>query len=131
MPTELAARAELAEVLAVERTAEAEDHLAHCEMIVSGAEDWRGLLGQVELARAAVAAANGADARAEAGLARAVDVFDAFRVPWHAAATRQTWGDWLDRRGRREQAEEQRRRAAAIYAAMGAGERWRQAAVAP
>lgn len=131
VPTELAARAELAELLAVERTAEAVDHLARCEEIVSGAEDWRGLLGQVELARAAVGAATGNDARAEVALARAVDVFETFRLPWQAAAAGQTWADWLDSRGRRAQAEDQRRRAAAIYAAMGAGDRWRREPAAP
>ncbi|WP_433158806.1 BTAD domain-containing putative transcriptional regulator [Kribbella sp. CA-247076] len=86
VPTELAARAELARILAeVGERDEATEQLARCEEIVAAGEDWRGLAGVVELARAAV---TGADEAYQ----RAVDVFTAYRLPWRRAAALKAWG---------------------------------------
>jgi tetratricopeptide (TPR) repeat protein len=126
VPTELAARAELAQLCAVDRLAEAEEHLARCDAILSSGEDWRGLVGPVELARAAVAAARRDDARADACLARALEVFTSFGLPWQRAATLASWGRVLGRRGDRHQAGERLSQAEEVYAGLGAADRWRR-----
>ncbi|MEJ1112352.1 MULTISPECIES: BTAD domain-containing putative transcriptional regulator [unclassified Kribbella] len=86
LPTELAARAELAQVLAESGSAEeAAGHLARCDEIMSLGEDWRGLAGVVELARGAVTGADDA-------YQRAVDVFTTYRLAWRRAAALKAWG---------------------------------------
>jgi DNA-binding SARP family transcriptional activator len=112
LPTELDCRAELVQLLATSQPAEAEQHLARCEEILGAGEDWRGVVGQVELARAAVAAARRNDNVADAAFARAVESFTTFRLPWRTAAALARWG--------------RPDPAAAIYTDLGAAERWRQ-----
>ncbi|TDD26909.1 hypothetical protein E1218_11815 [Kribbella turkmenica] len=86
VPTELAARAELARILAdTGEVAEAEQQLARCDEIMAAGEDWRGLAGVVELARGVVTGADDA-------YQRAVDVFTAYRLPWRRAAAVKAWG---------------------------------------
>ncbi len=131
VPTELAARAELAQLRALDRPAEAEEHLARCEEILSSGEDWRGLVGPVELARASVAAARRDDTRTDACLARAVDVFTSFGLPWQRASTLATWGRLLADRGDRHEAGERLRQAEEIYAGLGAADRWRGRMTSP
>jgi tetratricopeptide (TPR) repeat protein len=60
VPTELLSRADLALMCAeLDRTAEAEAHLARCREILTGGEDWRGVVGRVILPEAVTAAACG------------------------------------------------------------------------
>ena len=124
LPTELDARAMLAHLLAAGRLAEAEAHLARCDEILAGGEDWRGAVGQVELARAAVAAGRGDDALADAASARAVELFATFRLPWREAAALVSWGRLLADRGLRAEAEERWARARHGYAGIRADDRW-------
>ena len=83
---ELAARAELARILSVTDPESATSHLARCDEILDGGEDWRGRVGRVHLARAHVLAGDGADAAAEA-LDAAHQVFTSLGLAWHEAET--------------------------------------------
>ncbi len=83
VPTELAARAELAQVL--DDRAEAAAQLKRCEEILASGEDWRGLAGVVELARGVVTGADDA-------YQRAVEIFTTYRLEWRRAAALKAWG---------------------------------------
>jgi tetratricopeptide (TPR) repeat protein len=83
VPTELAARAALARVLAGDDPAAAATHLHRCEAILAGGEEWHGLRGTVEVARAALAAATGDTEAAEAHRAHALATFGEQHLPWH------------------------------------------------
>jgi DNA-binding SARP family transcriptional activator len=83
VPTELAARAELAQVL--DDRAEAAAQLERCDEILAAGEDWRGLAGVVELARGVVTGADDA-------YQRAVEIFTTYRLSWRRAAALKTWG---------------------------------------
>ena len=131
LPTELGARAALAQLLAAERSAEAAEHLTGCDAIMAGGEDWRGAAGQVELARAAVAAGRGDDETADAASARAVEVFATHRLPWLQAGALATWGRLLDDRGLRPQAEERWALARQVYAGIRADDRWTRSVGSP
>ncbi|MFI7062330.1 BTAD domain-containing putative transcriptional regulator [Kribbella sp. NPDC050124] len=86
LPTELAARAELAQLLAeLGSVDEATAHLARCDEIIGQGDDWRGLAGVVELARGAV---TGADDVYQ----RAVEIFTTYRLPGRRAAALKLWG---------------------------------------
>ncbi|MFG1820137.1 BTAD domain-containing putative transcriptional regulator [Kribbella sp. NPDC049174] len=86
LPTELAARAELAQVLAESGgLAEAAVELERCDGILAAGEDWRGLGGVVELARGAVTGADDA-------YRRAVEIFTTYRLSWRRAAALKAWG---------------------------------------
>ncbi len=124
LPTELAARAELARLAADGDLGAAEAHLARCEEILAGGEDWRGTTGQVELARAAVAAARGQHELVDTHQARAVEVFTTFGLAWHRASALRSWATLLAGRGQREQADERDRQAEQVFADMGAADRW-------
>ena len=106
MPTELAARAELAQLLAADRPAEAEEHLARCDEILAGGEDWRGLrrAGRAGPGRGRRGARR--RRRGRRRLARAVEVFTAFGLPWHEADALATWGRLLADRGSADEAAE-------------------------
>ena len=75
LPTELDARAALAQLLAAERPAEAAEHLPGATRSWPAGRTGAVPLGQVELARAAVAAGLGDADAADAASARAVEVF--------------------------------------------------------
>ena len=112
LPGELETRAELVQLLAATRPTAAEQHLARCEEILSAGEDWRGVVGQVELARAAMASARGEERAADAAFGRALETFTTFQLPWRQAAALRLWGRDDD--------------AARLYADLGAAERWQQ-----
>ena len=131
VPSELDARAGLARVLAVERPAQAEEHLSRCEEILAGGEDWCGLVGQVELARAAVAAGRGDGDAADAASARAVEVFGTYRLPWREAGALASWGHLLSGRGCRDEAGQRRAQALTVYAGIRAADRWSRAVGTP
>ena len=126
VPTELDVRAVLAQVLAADDHPAAEEHLARCEEILAGGERWCGAAGQVELARAAVAAGRGDDALSDDAAARAVDVFAAYRLPWRRAAALQWWAGLLDRRGSHAEALKRRREGHEVLTGIGAADRWLQ-----
>ncbi|HET6967459.1 MAG TPA: BTAD domain-containing putative transcriptional regulator [Ornithinibacter sp.] len=131
VPTELAARAVLARLLAGNRPTEADAHLSRCEEILSGGEDWRGLVGEVELARAAVASVRGDEDAANAASARAVEVFVTHRMPWREAAALVSWGDLLSERGDGGRAARRWTRAREAYAGIHAPDRWVAAVGSP
>jgi DNA-binding SARP family transcriptional activator len=131
VPTELAARAELVRLTADGDVDTAEGHLVRCEEILTRGEDWRGTTGQVELARAAVAAARGQHELADTHQARAVEVFTAFGLPWQRASALRSWAGLLTRRGQRQQADERERQADQVLGDIGAADRWRQEVAPP
>ena len=97
VPTELDARARLAQLLAAERPDEAAAHLDRCDEIVAGGEDWRGAAAPVELARAAVAAARGDAAATDTASGRALEVLVDHRLPWREAAALAAWARLAER----------------------------------
>ena len=131
LPTELGARAALAQLLAAERPADAEEHVTRCDAILAAGEDCRGAVGQVELARAAVAAGRGDDATADAASARAVEVFATYRLPWLRAGALAAWGRLLDDRGDHPTAQERWAQAREVYAGIRADDRWTRAVGSP
>jgi tetratricopeptide (TPR) repeat protein len=119
LPTELDARAELARLLAADDPNQAGTHLRRCEEILDATgEDWRGLTGQVEVARAVVAGATGDVASSTAAFTRAVQTFEAYELPWRQADALAEWGRRLGEPERLDTA-------AAVYASIGAAARWR------
>jgi hypothetical protein len=85
VPMELAARAELARILAGAHTDLAEGHLRRCDEILAAGEDWRGRTGRVHLARAHVLAARRDEHRVPAALDAAGRVSDDLGLAWQAA----------------------------------------------
>ena len=85
VPMELAARAELARILAGTDTDLAADHLVRCDEILAAGEDWRGRIGRVHLARAHVLAARGDRDRVPAALDAAAQVSEDLDLAWQAA----------------------------------------------
>ncbi len=126
VPTELAARAELARLCAADDLTAAAAHLHRCDEILAAGEDWRGASGTVELARAEVAEARGDHEQADVHQARAVKVFTHFGLPWHRADALASWARFLGGRGQDEEADVRRRQADQVYREIGAAERWRQ-----
>jgi tetratricopeptide (TPR) repeat protein len=124
VPSEVWLRARLAG-LATTRPEQAAAHLARCEEVLAAGDDWRGLVGEVALARAAVAMRL-TDWRA-AGMAaeQAVTVFEHYRLPWRQAAALRAWGRALAGSGGTDQARARRGQADALLARIGAPERWR------
>ncbi|HMD10947.1 MAG TPA: hypothetical protein VKG90_01320, partial [Marmoricola sp.] len=123
VPSEIWLRARLAGLASTEAD-EAAAHLARCEQVLATGDDWRGLVGEVALARAAVAL-RAVDYRA-AGVAaeQAVAVFDDHRLPWRQVAALHTWGRALADHGRADEARARRDDAAALLARIGAPQRW-------
>ena len=123
VPSEVWLRARLAG-LATTEPDHATAHLARCEQVLAAGDDWRGLVGEVALARAGVALRD-SDWRA-AGVAaeQAVTVFEDYGLPWRQAAALQAWGRALDGFGRTAEAAARRGEADAVLAQIGAPERW-------
>jgi tetratricopeptide (TPR) repeat protein len=122
VPTEVAARAELARLTASDDPEGAARHLRRCEEAM-GDEDWKGLSGTVALARAAVAAAAGDRAGADAACAAAVDTFTEVATPWHRADALASWAEHLVAVDR-EASRVRRAEAEAAYRSLGAAPRW-------
>ncbi|MFD4252129.1 BTAD domain-containing putative transcriptional regulator [Amycolatopsis thermoflava] len=116
VPTELIARAELARLLAATDPGEAARHLARCDEILAGGEDWRGRAGTVALARAAV---TGDDTAYETALRLFAG------LPWHRADALRAWAAALDTTGRGAEAGEKLAAARRIHDEIGAHPRWR------
>ena len=126
VPTELAARAELARLSAADDLTAAAAHLHRCDEILAAGEDWRGVSGRIELARAEVAETRGDHEQADAHQGRALEVFTGFGLPWHRADALWSWARLLAGRGRDEEADERRRQADQVYREIGAADRWRR-----
>ena len=124
VPSEVWLRTRLAG-LATTEPDQAAAHLARCEQVLAAGDDeWRGLVGEVALARAAVALRDGDWAAAGVDAERAVTVFEDYRLPWRQVAALQTWGRALSGHGRADQAGARRGDAAAVLARIGAPQRW-------
>ncbi|HEU4426379.1 MAG TPA: hypothetical protein VFR67_27890, partial [Pilimelia sp.] len=127
VPTELAARAQLARVLAsAGRVEEADGHLARCEEILALGEDWGGQAGGVELARGAVFAAHGKRDRSDAAHERALEVFTAYKLPWQRADALHGWARLLLAAGYADDAAAKHRASWDVYDEIGAARQWRR-----
>ena len=124
VPSEVWLRARLAG-LATTEPDQAAAHLARCEEVLAGGDDWRGLVGEVALARAAVALRDADWRTAGVAAQQAVTVFEDYRLPWRQAAALQAWGRALAGAGRPDEARARRGEADAVLARIGAPERWR------
>jgi DNA-binding SARP family transcriptional activator/tetratricopeptide (TPR) repeat protein len=125
VPSEIALRARLAS-LSLTPPDHASAHLSRCDALMAG-DDWRGLVGEVELARAAVAIRHEQWEAAETAAEQAVSVFDTYRLPWRRAAALQTWARALTGSGRPSKARARHAEADAVLVAIGAPQRWRTA----
>ena len=122
---EFAARAELALLQASDgRPDPATAHLNRCREIQAGGEDWQGLAGRVELARAVVFGADEERESAEAAYAQAVEVFRRLELPWDEAEALHRWGQLSFGVGDRARAQEKLGQALEVYRRIGAGSRW-------
>ncbi|MFC7497356.1 MULTISPECIES: BTAD domain-containing putative transcriptional regulator [unclassified Nocardioides] len=110
VPSEVWVRARLAQLGAPGD----EEHVLRCEEIVTH-DGWAGLRGEVALARARVDARWGRPRGARAAFEDAVAAFTRYRLPWRQAEVHLAWA-LLDPR--------QRDLARAVYARIGAGDRW-------
>jgi hypothetical protein len=109
----------------------ADGHLQRCDEILAIGEDWRGVVGRVELARAEVAEARGDHERADAHQARAIEVFSAFGLPWHRAGAQRSAARFLASRGQDAEADERGQQADLVYREIGASDRWRRPGGSP
>lgn len=99
-------------------------HLAWCESVLADGDDWRGLVGEVALARAAVALRDTDWAAAAAEAQHAAAVFRHHRVPWRLAASLREWARALEGAGRREEALTRSDEADDVLVRAGAPGRW-------
>ena len=126
VPSEVWLRARLAGLDATDPDLAAA-HLARCETVLAGGDDWRGLVGEVALARAAVALRVADWRSAEVAAQQAATTFAAYRLPWRQAAALQAWGDVLAGSGRPAEARDRRAEADALLTRIGAPARWQGA----
>jgi tetratricopeptide (TPR) repeat protein len=123
---EVEARVGLSLLHAVQRrSAPAREHAARAHALLAADEDWRGLAGRVELTKAAVGAAEGDLPAAEAGFARAIEIFRQFSLPWDEADALLLWGRSLGQAGEPTRAIERFDNALSVYDRCGAGPTWR------
>jgi class 3 adenylate cyclase/tetratricopeptide (TPR) repeat protein len=128
---ELAARAELALVLAdAGRPEDAGTHLTRCGEVLAGGEDWRGLAGRVDLARAAALVAEDQPETAEGAFAEATGIFRRLGLAWDEAEALQRWGQARLQSGDRTGAQEKLGQALEVYRRAGAGSPWIERVVA-
>jgi len=126
VPTEVWLRARLA---ALESTlpAEATDHLVRCREVLGDGGSWRGLVGEVSLATASVAARTGDVDGAAVSAHEAVATFAAYRLPWRQVAALRFTSVVHGRAGDPERAAASSSEAAAVLRRIGASERWHEA----
>jgi tetratricopeptide (TPR) repeat protein len=106
------------------RPEQAHPHLARCREIIEAGEDWRGIVGNIVRAEAAVAAAEGHFEDAEPLFANAVEISRRYQVPFEEAETLRHYGRALVAAGDYGRANEKLDAAGEIYQHHGAGERW-------
>ncbi|HET7734526.1 MAG TPA: BTAD domain-containing putative transcriptional regulator [Nocardioidaceae bacterium] len=92
VPLEIWFRARLAQLTSLPRR-DAESYVARCEELVA-ADDWRGLNGEVSLARAVVEARRGEPAAARESYDEAVGTFATYRLPWRLVAADRIEASW-------------------------------------
>jgi tetratricopeptide (TPR) repeat protein len=125
VPLELRTRHELALLYAeTQRPEQAHPHLERCREVIAAGEDWRGLVGHVERAEGAVAAAEARFEVADQQFASAVEIFRRYQVPFEEAETLHYWGRALLAAGDSGRALEKLDAAMEIYQQHGAGRRW-------
>lgn len=124
---EVHVRQELALVYAeTGRPEQAHPHLARCREIITGGEDWRGLVGHLARAEATIAAAESRFENAQPLFAKAAEIHRRYQVPFDEAETLHCWGRALLAAGERFAALEKLDAATELYRRHGAGERWLQ-----
>jgi tetratricopeptide (TPR) repeat protein len=122
---EVHVRQELALIYAdTGRPEQAHPHLARCREIITGGEDWRGLVGHIARAEATIAAAESRFENAQPLFAKAVEIHRRYHVPFDEAETLHYWGRALLAAGERSAALEKLDAAMELYRRHGAGERW-------
>ena len=102
----------------------ARQHLERCREIVGNGEDWRGRGGQVELAAAVLAAAEGEIDAADAAFAAALAILERLRLVGDRADALHQWGRALAAAGARPEAAEKLEAALELYRDHGAGQAW-------
>jgi hypothetical protein len=130
VPSEVWLRARLAGLSTTAPT-EAAAHLARCEAVLAGGEDWRGLAGEVALARARVALRDADWAAAEVAAREAAEVFGRHRVPWRLTASLRERARALEGTGRHDEARARRVEADDVLTRAGAPARWRRTSTPP
>jgi DNA-binding SARP family transcriptional activator/tetratricopeptide (TPR) repeat protein len=123
VPSEVWLRARLAGLGSTD-PADAAAHLARCDEVLAGGEDWRGLAGEVSLARSGAALRETDWAGAVAGAQEAAGVFERYRVPFRLAASLRQWACALDGAGLGDEARARRFEADDVLARAGAPSRW-------
>ncbi len=122
---EMHVRLELARIYAeTGRPEQAHLHLARCREVISGGEDWRGLVGHIARAEGAIAAAESRFEDAQPLFAKAVEIQRRYQVPFDEAETLHYWGRALLAAGECSAALEKLDAAMELYRRHGAGERW-------
>lgn len=124
VPSEVWLRARLAGLASTEPD-ETLSHLARCETVLAGGDDWRGLVGEVALARSSAALHAGDWPAAEAAAEQADEVYRAHRLPWRRVAALRVRSLAAAGAGRPDRAREHWAGADAVLTGIGAPDRWR------
>ena len=124
VPSEIWLRTRLAGLAATERD-HAAAHLSRCEEVLTTGGDWRGLVGEVSLARAAVAMRDRDWTTAATAAQQAITVFEDYQLPWRRVTALQVSSRALTASGRLDEAGARSDDVEALLAAIGAPERWR------
>ncbi len=128
---ELVGRLQLATALGqLNRTDEAETQVSRCRDIIGDGQDWRGRVGELELAEAVVGAARGTLPEATQHFEKAIAIFRRYHVPWHEADALILWGQALLEAGQRAGALEKLDAALVTYRRIGASAQWLERALA-
>jgi tetratricopeptide (TPR) repeat protein len=123
VPSEVWSRSRLAS-LAGTPYAEADGHLARCLVLMDPGQDWRGLVGEVALATAAVALRRQDTAHAASAASEATSVFSTYRLPWRRTAALRLRSDIARRAGDHDRADSLALEASTVLDGMGAHPRW-------
>jgi class 3 adenylate cyclase len=112
------------------RAVDAAPYAERAREIMADGQDWRGLVHQLSLVDATIAASRGDLATAGPLFESALAGFRHFEVPWNEAETQLLWGRALIDAGQRTSALEKLDAALAIYRRIGAGAQWLERALA-
>lgn len=104
--------------------AAAEAELRCCREVMDNGEDWGGTVGRMAVLEAAVAAARGEQARAEAAARQAVDTLHRHGAHFDEAGALRVWGWCLRQLGDEAAAADREGRARALLREQGVGEPW-------
>jgi predicted ATPase/class 3 adenylate cyclase len=112
------------------RSQEARIALARAQELTAGDEDWRGVGGRVDMAEAAVLAAEGRLDEAGQRCSSAVETFRRLGLVWNEAEAQRRWGRIRLRAGDRPGAVQRLAAALQLYRRHGAGNAWIEPLVA-